>query len=347
MRTDQGFLEMMRCPSTGCGGALELVQSMPQTDDGHVMQGDLKCVVCSRCYPIRSGIPRFLDDDQAGAVTRTTAGFGYEWQQAQKALQQDDRFASDALFLEFIAPVQPDYFRGRTVLDAGCGMGRFVKRAHDFGAARIVGTDLSGSVEAAFAQTRHLSNVLIIQADLFNLPLTPCFDYIYSVGVLHHTKDPGGAFDSVAQLLVPGGGISAWVYGLEKNQWLVKFVDPIRKNVTSRLPHRALMALSYVTAAPLYAVLQTVYKPAGRPGAPEWIKKHLFYFDYLNNLSGFSYPVLTYTVFDHLVPALTAYIAHDEFKEWFRRNGLENVVITPRAGNSWRGFATKPSQSQS
>ena len=79
MRMDQGYLDMMRCPSRGCGSTLRL---FPLWLKWIMMRGVLNCAVCSIIYPIRNGIPRFLDEDQAGAVTRTTAGFDYEWQQA-------------------------------------------------------------------------------------------------------------------------------------------------------------------------------------------------------------------------------------------------------------------------
>ena len=43
-------------------------------------------------------------------------------------------------------------------------------------------------------------------------------------------------------------------------------------------------------------------------------------------------------VFDQLVPTIAEYIPRDEFQQWFDANGLEDVTISSRAGNSWRGF---------
>jgi SAM-dependent methyltransferase len=221
--------------------------------------------------------------------------------------------------------------------------GRFSLLAQGFGAKGVVGVDLSDSVDVAFRTTRTLPNVLIIQADLFNLPLRQQgFDYVFSVGVLHHTASPGGAFDSIAKLVKPGGGISAWVYGRENNGWIIYGLNPIRNNLTSRLPRKVLLALSYIITAPMYLILKGIYRPVGN--ANSGLKKWLFYFDYLYFLGQFGFHEQAYIVFDHLVPTIAEYIPHDEFSRWFSQNGLQNVVITSRAGNSWRGFGEREAE---
>ena len=96
--------------------------------------------------------------------------------------------------------------------------------------------------------------------------------------------------------------------------------------------------LAYLTAAPLFLVIHAIYVPASRMSAG---RRCLFYFDYLMFLSQFGYRELTYIVFDHAVPQLAFYIARDEFTSWFSANALRDVSITPRSGNSWRGFGVK------
>jgi SAM-dependent methyltransferase len=49
----------------------------------------------------------------------------------------------------------------------------------------------------------------VFQADVFKLPFAPqSFDYIYSMGGLHHTPDCEQAFRGHFRLLKPGGGIA-------------------------------------------------------------------------------------------------------------------------------------------
>lgn len=339
MRNDPALLNLLCCPA--CAGDLNLHSSTDLAPDGHIMSGELKCAGCDKVYPIVRGVPRFVPGALSEQVAATVEGFGYEWT-ISEAYLHNTRFSSAETFLQFIEPVQRDYFKDRLVLDAGCGAGRFTLLAQQFGAKGVVGVDLSDSVEIAFRSTRALPNVLIVQADLFALPLkTQSFDYAFSVGVLHHTANPRRAFDAVVKRVKPSGGMSAWVYGRENNGWIIYGLNPIRNHLTSRLPRRVLLALSYLITAPMFVILKSIYRPVGNSKRLSRLKKFLFYFDYLYFLGQFGFHEQAYIVFDHLVPAIAEYVPHDEFARWFRENGLQNVVITSRAGNSWRGFGVQ------
>jgi hypothetical protein len=47
-------------------------------------------------------------------------------------------------------------------------------------------------------------------------------------------------------------------------------------------------------------------------------------------------------VFDQLVAPTAAYIKGPELERWFADAGLENVRVTHRHGNSWRGQGHVP-----
>jgi SAM-dependent methyltransferase/uncharacterized protein YbaR (Trm112 family) len=339
MRNDPTLLELLCCLT--CTGDLRIHSTADVADDGHIMSGELKCAGCGAVYTIVRGVPRFVPGAMTKQVAATVEGFGYQWTTSEDILR-NTQFSSAETFLQFIKPVQRDYFRDRVVLDAGCGAGRFSLLAQQFGAKAVVGADLSDSVDVAFRATRNCPNTLIVQADLFALPLKPqLFDYAFSVGVLHHTSDPRGAFDAVVSRVKPSGGMSAWVYGRENNGWIIYGLNPIRNHVTSRLPRKVLMALSYLITVPMYVVLKGLYRPVGNSKRLAGLKKYLFYFDYLYFLGQFGFQEQAIVVHDHLVPALAEYIPYDEFARWFDENGLQGVVITSRGGNSWRGFGVR------
>jgi len=304
------------------------------------MRGRLKCVGCGTTYPILGGVPRFLPGEVTDQVSTTVEGFGYQWQHARAAIEET-RFTAAETFLDFIAPVKPDYFQGKTVLDGGCGSGRFTYWAQQFGVAAIVGVDLSDSVYVAFQKTRCFPTVLIVQADLLKLPLRQAFDYAFSVGVLHHTANPRAAFDAITALVKPGGGVSAWVYGRENNGWIIRFVNPLRRHITSRLPRPVLHMLAYLITVPLFLVLKAIYRPVGSRPRLAQLRKYLFYFDYLYFLSAFGFREQVLIVLDHLIPTIAEYIPRVEFEQWFTENALREVVITSRTGNSWRGFGVR------
>ncbi len=338
MRNDPALLSLLCCPT--CWGDLDVSQADENAVDGHIIRGKLKCAGRGATYPILGGVPRFLPDQVTDEVLTTVEGFGYQWQHASPTAAET-RFTAAETFLDFIEPVKPDYFEGKIVLDGGCGSGRFTYWAQQFGASVIVGVDLSDSVFVAFQKTRHLPNALIIQADLFRLPLRQCFDYVFSVGVLHHTADPRGAFDALVTLVKPGGGISAWVYGQENNGWIIRFVNPLRRHITSRLPRPVLQTLAYLITIPLFLILKGVYRPVGSKPHLARLRKYLFYFDYLYFLSAFGFREQALIVLDHLIPTLAEYIPRAQFAQWFTENALCEVTITSRAGNSWRGFGVR------
>ncbi len=101
------------------------------------------------------------------------------------------------------------------ILDAGCGTGQlpiFLSLAE----RRTVGVDFSlPSLQAGkrFITRSRLENVDLIQMDLFALGFKEAsFDYVISLGVLHHTADPYAAFRGLCRLVKPGGHLLIGLY---------------------------------------------------------------------------------------------------------------------------------------
>src|SRR5437899_55166 len=106
--------------------------------------------------------------------------------------------------------------------------------------ARVVGIDLSLACEVA-AKNLSERQANFFQADVFKLPFAPeSFDYIYSIGVLHHTPDCEQAFKSLPQLLKPGGRIAIWLYSAY-NPWYR--MSDVYRNWTRRMKPETLHPL--------------------------------------------------------------------------------------------------------
>jgi SAM-dependent methyltransferase len=324
------LLDYLNCPS--CSAQLDLSEVVV-SEGQEVMQGRLACIACKSVFPIVRGVPRFVRNELLEADKAATAeSFGWQW---QHFTHTDDLYADQ--FLGWIAPVEPKFFQNKVVLEGGCGKGRHTELAARWGAREVVGVDLSGAVETAFTATRNLENAHIIQADLYHLPLARVFDYAFSVGVLHHLPDPRAGFGSLASRVKPGGHISAWVYGAENNQWITRYVNPVRK-VTSRIDQRALLQFSKLPAAAIYLATKLVYGPLNRGAAGRRLASHMFYNDYLNAISKFGWREQHTIVFDHLVAPTAHYISRGEFAEWWNDVNATEVKIGWHNSNSWRGF---------
>jgi SAM-dependent methyltransferase/uncharacterized protein YbaR (Trm112 family) len=325
------LLDYLACPD--CGAAFRLAAREQEGEE--IVSGDLACEG-GHVFPVVRGVPRLVRAGTLAAdVKETVSGFGYEWTHKDASTLRE-RDAEQ--FLDWVVPLTLDDFRGQVVLDAGCGMGRWAACAARAGAKDVVCVDLSDSVESAYANLRPFPNAHVVQGDLFRLPLRRAFDLAYSIGVLHHTPDPEGAFASVAGKVVPGGRIFAWVYGREGNGWIVWFVNPVRRHVTSRLPRGMLWGLSTLLTVPLHGAARLAYSREGRTRLVP-----LPYGAYLSWLARYDFAHTRAIVFDHLVPGLAYYIREADFRSWFTKRGMSEPVVTARNANSWRGLGRLPS----
>jgi SAM-dependent methyltransferase len=168
------------------------------------------------------------------------------------------------------------------------------------------------------------------------------FDFIYSIGVLHHMPDPEAGFASLVRYVRPDGAIFAWVYGRENNGVVHHFINPMRKAVTSRLPPAVLPVIAWPMSVALYGTIKAIYRPLHGTRAFQRLPLH----DYLYSLAGFNFRRIYNIAFDHLVAPIAFYLRRDEFESWFTRRDLTDVQISWRNQNSWRGFG-RVAQAQS
>jgi SAM-dependent methyltransferase len=162
--------------------------------------------------------------------TRTKSAYGLQWNRFRIIRPEEDR----ATFHNRTGLGDQD-LAGKVVLDAGCGMGRYLRIAAEAPARLIVGVDLSKAVLAARDLTAGSPGVSVVRADLLKLPFAAAsFDLIYSLGVLDHTPDPRASFLALSKLLKPGGRIVVWVYRRERP--ILETIMNLQRAVSTRLP---------------------------------------------------------------------------------------------------------------
>jgi SAM-dependent methyltransferase len=322
------LLEHLVCPLDG--GALTLAAS--EEVGGEVLTGVLTCTECGREYPILRGVPRMVAGALPADMAHTARNFAASWKLWKDI--DDERYRGQ--FLAWLQPLRPEDFQERLVLDCGCGKGRHLRVVSQFGAKTVIGIDLSEAVDVAYANTRGLDNVHVVQADLLQPPLKSEFELAYSIGVLHHTPDPKASFLSMAKSVKPGGSVACWVYGRENNGWVVYLVNPIRLTLTRYLPTTIVKMLSYGLAALLFAVIYVLYVPARALGL------RLFYMDYLLALREWGFQETTSVVHDHLIAPTAFYLRKEQVAAWFQAAGIVEPVLTWVRRMSWAGLGRVP-----
>lgn len=307
------------------------------TSDEEVQTGTLVCEGCGRRWSILNAIPRLVPPDLAEQQRKTASAFGWQW---QHFAEMHPEF--EAQFLDWVYPIEPWFFRDKRVLDAGCGTGRHAQFAASYGAREVVALDLSHAVDTARLNLARFDNVHVVQGDLLRPPFrTPetggGFDFVYSIGVLHHLPDPYEGFRSLLRYVRPGGTIAVWVYGYENNGLVRHVVEPLRR-LTTRLTPRSLRAVAWPLAIAFHGAAKGIYRPLRGRAASRVLPLH----DYVSSVADFSFRQNYGIVFDQLAAPTAAYIKGAEIRSWFEETGLEDVRISHRHGNSWRGQGRVP-----
>ena len=267
------------------------------------------------------------------APVKTALSFGYEWTRFPEMYAEWQRS-----FLQYMQPHEPEFFRGKKVLDAGCGNGRFAFYAAKYG-AEVWGIDLGPAVEVAQKNTEEAGDVQVVQADLRRLPFAPAtFDFIYSIGVLHHLPNPEDAFRSLLPYLKPDGEIQIYLYWQPEHQpikrALLAIVAAARK-ATTRMPFRAVYALAFPAAVMAFLLFVWPYKILRRLGAVRLAEKLP-----MKQYAFFPFRVCVNDQFDRFSAPIENRYTRQQVIDWLTRAGLEDISVTPLSG--WVGSGRLP-----
>ncbi|MBM3233444.1 class I SAM-dependent methyltransferase [Candidatus Pacearchaeota archaeon] len=257
-----------------------------------------------------------LEAGKSGSTER----FGYEWDTYSDIIPE-----YEGQFLKWVYPLGKNDFKGKKILDGGCGIGRNSFWPLKYGAKKALAFDYDPrTVEAAKKNLSQFNEAKVRWGSIYEIPEKGQFDISFSVGVIHHLADPRKAVSELAKATKKGGKVLIWVYGYEGNEWIVRYINPIRK-ITSKLPLKFVHILSYCLSIPLYSYVK-LFSP-----------KH----PYLNQLSRFRLWHTHSIVFDQLIPRIANYWKRDEARGLFENQGLKDINVYRVNGNSWTVIGTK------
>jgi len=220
--------------------------------DQEVVSGSLECKSCKNNYQIRASIPRFVPLDNYAT------SFGFQWNRF-KYQQIDGYDNADLSEKRFYSEAGwTDEMEGKWILDAGCGAGRFLDIASKH-SCDVVGVDMSNAVDAAAETTQGRSNVHLIQASIYELPLKPeAFDACYSIGVIQHTPNPSKAIRSLPRFVKKGGRIALTVY--ERKPWTLLSAKYLIRPITKKMNKQVLLFLIKLVMPILYPATSLLYR---------------------------------------------------------------------------------------
>jgi SAM-dependent methyltransferase len=305
-------VSLLRCPA--CAGTLQLTPAR-----------DARALVCSNCgqeVPIRDGIPRFVETPEDALAKRTQQSFGYEW------THFDDWAPSGTTnFQDYFNGIDLQSLRRARVLDAGCGMGRHARQLAPY-VDRLVAIDFSRAIDAAARNVRDLPNVTCVQADLTRLPIADGeFDFVYSMGVVHHLANTEDAVRGLVGKLRPGGRLRLYLYW-KRAGWTGKvlgLVNAVRR-ITTRLPFPVLRALCWLLSIVLYAGVILPYRALMALAVPVSDRWPLFVY------TKYPFQVLYNDQFDRFSAPLEKRYSEAEARALLESAGLREVRTRPMFG---------------
>jgi SAM-dependent methyltransferase len=213
--------------------------------------------------PIVDEIPRFVTDAGDETAKRTQASFGYEWTHFS-----DWRHSGQTNFQDYFQGFDLSALNGRIALDAGCGMGRHAREIARF-AGQVIAVDFSRAIDQAARNTLDRDNVDCVQADLLNMPFADnSFDFVYSLGVLHHLDDTQRAITSLVRTLKVGGKLRIYLYW-KRTGWSGRLLNVLAlvRTFTTRMPFATLRIACLFLSLGLFATLIVPYKIMSALGA--------------------------------------------------------------------------------
>lgn len=282
-------------------------------------------------YPVVRRIPRFVSTEHY------SQSFGVEWNRWPR-LQFDDQNVGRPMaghttrMWETITGASDADVRGGTIVEFGCGPGRFLDVVRRKG-GKAIGIDLSLAVEAARANFKDDPNVLIVQGDILNPPFADqSFDGGYTIGVLHHTPRPEAGLRALTRVLKPGAWAACCVYPKGEfydyasvRRWR-KITQFFRPSLGYGPPLAYSMITAYALTEPLLAV-RKVCRPLGEWIMQEWLP--------ILPIPDRRWRVLD--LFDAITPEHASTHTAEEVAQWMQTAGLDDITQTPWCATSWKG----------
>jgi SAM-dependent methyltransferase len=164
------------------------------------------------------------DNEQALSLAciQTQNAFASQWEDLPNgnALLSDPWFRHNVrrILCEEEIQINPNWFMGKSILDAGCGNGRWSYGFAQLG-ANITAVDVSlvalNNTEKALEKLSVNKEFIHSSLEDLNTHCSSQFDLVFSWGVAHHCKSFNQSLDQLMQRVKEGGMLYLYLYGRE------------------------------------------------------------------------------------------------------------------------------------
>ena len=214
-------------------------------------------------------------------------------------------------------------------------MGRHARQVGDH-AHFVVAMDFSRAIDQAASNLAGMKNVACVQANVFEPPFADAsFDFVYSLGVLHHVDETALAVKRLTAKLKPGGRFRLYLYWKRHgvSGFLLRAVSLVRR-VTTHLPFGVLRGLCWMLSAVIFVLVVIPYRVLAWLGVRRHASWPLFLY------ARYPFLVLYNDQFDRFSAPLEKRYDAEDVSALLRAAGLEQVRVWASFG--WMGEGVRP-----
>lgn len=250
--------------------------------------------------------------------------FGEEWKKFQDHNDEIVRVGG----LEYFDIVTDEMVNSNTyLLDVGCGTGRWTKYLSSK-AGFIEAVDPSDAIFTADALLGSIDNVRLSKASVETLPFADeTFDFVMSIGVLHHIPNTQKALTDCVRKVKRGGYFYVYLYhNMDKRGFFYKALFKVSngmRQIISRLPKPAKHIVCDGLAVTIYlpiVFLGRIFRALGF----EKIAKKMPLSAYQN----YSFFIIRNDTLDRFGTRLEQRFSAAEIVEMMENAGLTNIVVS-------------------
>lgn len=290
-----------------------------------IQEGTLNCNNCSKYYPIYDYIPRFVE------LNNYSSNFGFEWN-LLGYLKSDSYTKKDYTKNTILIRTgwSEEFFKDKLILVCGCGPGNDSEALLKMG-AKVIAFDYSSSIRLAFKKNGRNPNFLVLQADIYNIPLKlSLFDIVFCHRVIQHTPNPEQAFYSMVKHIKIGGNIFLHSYGLTPRSRINYHY--ILRFITKRINYNITYKLLEKTGPFFYELVGRLKKPKSKLFSI--LLRFIPFENFKTVLAGSNltdrekYLLALLNVFDRLTPKYDNPNTVMEIIKWFKKEDLKKIQVT-------------------
>jgi SAM-dependent methyltransferase len=269
-------------------------------------------------------------------IKETRNKFSFGWTRFAGKEVERDWYKDSFSYFQYI-PQELYTGSDKLGLDVGCGSGADMLKI-SAGGARMVGIDISDSINITRRNTKDAGRIYVTQASLFDLPFKDgAFDFAYSFGVLHHTPWPEKGFQAVCSKVKKGGYVIVYLYEdfaerTAVERFLLKAVNSLRL-VTRKMPAWLLHMLCIVMSPFMLIFCCIPHQVLKRFGATKKIADRIP-FRHTMRLD-----CIVSDLYDRFSPPIEMRYNKDQVRQWFETVGFDEIKLVNYRG--WVAWGRK------